>query len=178
MLYHLNRLNGVFADQLSPDELLVKAQRHGELANLLGFSDNDMAQAGYLYVEDTIVNGEQLQVRHHNHIDRFTGGVRNSALFAEELLYQPSFRLTVNIDKNYPLSETLQQAVNETIYDLKQGLLAIAGGTSRGGGANYGYCGSFRAGSAGMIMDQYAQPATVTTAHANHRLHSAPVASG
>lgn len=134
MLYHLNRLNGVFADQLSPDELLVKAQRHGELANLLGFSDNDMAQAGYLYVEDTIVNGEQLQVRHHNHIDRFTGGVRNSALFAEELLYQPSFRLTVNIDKNYPLSETLQQAVNETIYDLKQGLLAIAGGTSRGGG--------------------------------------------
>lgn len=105
------------------------------LKNLLGYADDqhhENSLAGSLYVEDCDVHFTDTVIRHHNSIDRFTGGVRKGALFSEELLYQPEFTLKLNIKPNTVLSNSLKQALIDTLDDLKQGLLPMGAGSGRG----------------------------------------------
>lgn len=111
-------------------------ERPKELGELLGFSDSDNhedSKAGILWVEDADIHYTDTVIRHHNSIDRFTGGVRKGALFSEELLYQPRFTLRFHLIK--PLEELpkeLEQAYEDTLQDLKLGLLPMGAGSGRG----------------------------------------------
>lgn len=106
------------------------------LTELLGFADSDNhenSKAGSLWVEDANIDYEHTVIRHHNSIDRFTGGVRKGALFSEELLYQPRFTLRLHLAT--PLEELpkeLQQSYEDTLQDLKLGLLPMGAGSGRG----------------------------------------------
>ena len=57
------------------------------------------AQAGMLQVEDALVDyrSEDVQLRTHNKIDRFSGGVIDQMLFSEEVLTNVRFALVVNL---------------------------------------------------------------------------------
>ncbi|MFA0704086.1 RAMP superfamily CRISPR-associated protein, partial [Vibrio sp. 10N.222.48.A8] len=72
--------------------------------------------AGSLWVEDADIEYEHIVIRHHNSIDRFTGGVRKGALYSEELLYQPRFTISMYLTKQEEdLEALLLCALNDTI---------------------------------------------------------------
>lgn len=135
LLYHYNRLQEHFADKLSEQELNHYSERHAEeLCDLLGYANKTDARAGHLFVDDAEIQFQDTLIRHHNQIDRFTGGVRQGALFAEEYLYQPEFRVRIWLSAQHQLSAPVKQALQDTLADMKCGLLPVAAGDSRGGG--------------------------------------------
>lgn len=112
-------------------------QRPDAVNRLFGFADeqdHDASQAGLLIVDDAEVVYEHTQVRTHNSIDRFTGGVRLGALFTEELLYQPRFNIRIWLSNNSrkSIDPRLVEALNLTLMDLQQGLLPMGAGSGRG----------------------------------------------
>jgi CRISPR/Cas system CMR subunit Cmr4 (Cas7 group RAMP superfamily) len=105
------------------------------LKALLGFADeqeHDNSIAGSLYVDDCAISFQKTTIRHHNSIDRFTGGVRKGALYSEELLYQPEFTISLAIKKDTKLPASLKNALSDTLHDLKMGLLPMGAGSGRG----------------------------------------------
>lgn len=124
-----------------------KVQKRGNLI----FSD---------IVQDKIDEKQNVNTQVHVSIDRFTGGakVKSGALFTEKNVYGEGMDFTVNIFKDndnikryaqdvfnsLPESvkangeakflETVNQAFDAAINDLKKGMLPLGGGTSRGNG--------------------------------------------
>lgn len=88
--------------------------------------------AGCLYVDDSQLDYSHTLIRQHNSIDRFTGGVRQGALYNEQLLYQPKFTLSLWLSPDAELDPPLQLAIKDTLDDLQQGLLPMGAGSGRG----------------------------------------------
>ena len=145
MLYHCNRLNGKFADQLNQSEWEKHTQRQvsNELVKLLGAANNDNdtdthndGQAGHLYLNDLYLSDEVSTTQlWHNRIDRFTGGVIDGALFTEEVLFEPELAFDLTITNFAGLSPNARQALKATLDDLCSGRLALGAGGSRGLGS-------------------------------------------
>ncbi|MDA9557145.1 RAMP superfamily CRISPR-associated protein [Vibrio sp.] len=158
LTYHYRRLQGVWAESLDNADPLISAdsvettaptKSHRscpwntlpeEVRTLLGYAadhkNSSEGLAGSLWVEDCTVQYQHAHVRQHTALDQFTGGVRQGALFSEELLYQPEFTLTLSFahtrSQNVELSDTLTQALEATIEDLEIGLLPMGAGSGRG----------------------------------------------
>lgn len=132
--FHYRRHAGIFAEQMAEAGHSAWEQRPDELADLLGcIADNDAnSRAGLLYVDDSPIAFEHTVLRTHNAIDRFTGGVMNGALYSEELLYQPRFRVRLWLAKQAVISPALKAALLDTLSDLQQGLLPLGAGSGRG----------------------------------------------
>lgn len=133
--FHLNRHTNRWADTLA-DSCHDEWQKKPDLLKLL-FGDADEEHqnslAGVLFVDDAQVDYKDTIIRHHNSIDRFTGGVRQGALYSEELLYQPEFTLNLYLSTPFEqLDERLKLALSDTLTDLKEGLLPIGAGSGRG----------------------------------------------
>lgn len=105
-----------------------------ELSAIFGLADeeHDNSLAGKLFVDDCPVSFQHTVIRQHNSIDRFTGGVRQGALFNEQLLYQPEFTLKLWVAPDNAVSPALSQAIIDTLDDLKHGLLPLGAGSGRG----------------------------------------------
>lgn len=136
--FHWRRLNSQWAEALADESNKVWEQRPEALTELFGSepgeSDQSQLRAGKLWVEDSVIDYKHTEVRFHNAIDRFTGGVRKGALYSEEVLYQPRFTLRIWLAE-LPASEhkeKLLQALNATVEDIKNGLLPIGAGSGRG----------------------------------------------
>jgi hypothetical protein len=135
--FHWRRRNHIWAETMANNSHDEWQRRPDALQALLGFADEDTPEAssaGKLFVADAQVNFDpnKTVIRTHNSIDRFTGGVRKSALFSEELLYQPEFTITLRLAKNIELPLTLKNALNDALADLKIGLLPMGAGSGRG----------------------------------------------
>jgi CRISPR/Cas system CSM-associated protein Csm3 (group 7 of RAMP superfamily) len=134
--YHYRKHSQKWAHTMENDTHQDWQKRPAELGDLLGFIDGDTktAQAGRLIVLDSAISydPEQMVIRTHNSIDRFTGGVRDGALYSEELLYQPTFELQLYLTPGEPLSDALSGALLDTLNDIKFGLLPIGAGAGRG----------------------------------------------
>ncbi|MDO5667631.1 MAG: RAMP superfamily CRISPR-associated protein [Alcaligenaceae bacterium] len=136
LAYHYRRLTNQFADS----EMMVGVkhanwqQRPDELRDLLG--DDSQVEgnqlAGSLIVEDVVINKVKPQIRTHTSIDRFTGGVRFGALYSEEVLWQPDFKLKLHVVPNTRITSQLRDALAATLEDLKEGLLPLGAGSGRG----------------------------------------------
>ncbi|WP_462178362.1 RAMP superfamily CRISPR-associated protein [Pseudoalteromonas gelatinilytica] len=127
--YHLHRHLKKWAHTLSDAEHKEWQQQPKMLEQLFGFaSDDGSGVAGQLYVDDAAITNYTAHIRTHNKIDRFTGGVQKGALFSEELLHQPQFTLTLWADKNLKLEQELVLAIQDTLNDLKNGLLPLGSG--------------------------------------------------
>ena len=106
-------------------------------------ASQDSAQAGLVYIDDcylpipTVSGGTTTTIRHHNSIDRFTGGTRDGVLFNEELLWKPGFTvsLIVNTERYNALDDTTRQAFELALQDFISGDLPLGAGTSKGFGA-------------------------------------------
>ncbi|MGR5549950.1 RAMP superfamily CRISPR-associated protein [Vibrio sp. DNB22_12_1] len=119
--------------QTRPEGIEVLFGRADEANHLNSF-------AGMLIVDDCELSfdPEHLVIRHHNAIDRFTGGVRKGALYSEELLYQPKFTLRIWLNPLAQQQKALQSdpnvflALKDTIKDIEMGLLPMGAGSGRG----------------------------------------------
>lgn len=132
--YHYRKHTQQWAHTMENESHENWQKRPTELSDLLGFIDGESktAQAGRLIVLDSPIQHEHTVIRTHNSIDRFTGGVRDGALYSEELLYQPKFELRLYLTPGKPLSEALNIALLDTLNDIKLGLLPIGAGAGRG----------------------------------------------
>jgi hypothetical protein len=132
--FHYRKHTQKWAHTMANDTHQDWQARPAELSALLGFIDGDTktAQAGRLFVLDFPITHDHTVIRTHNSIDRFTGGVREGALYREELLYQPTFELQLYLTPGKPLSNELKRALLDTLNDIKFGLLPIGSGTGRG----------------------------------------------
>jgi CRISPR/Cas system CMR subunit Cmr4 (Cas7 group RAMP superfamily) len=133
--YHLRKHLNIWAEDMAEHSHEQWQTRPEEIKALLGWVDDknhNESQAGRLYVDDSQIDFSQTVIRHHNSIDRFTGGVRKGALYSEELLYQPSFTIKLWLAPNTELSLELTEAISDTLNDLKMGLLPMGAGSGRG----------------------------------------------
>lgn len=130
--YHLRRLSGNFAEQLTATDSNIWESRPVALAELFGSENSDSPFAGRLIVDDCVILQPHPLHRTHTSIDRFTGGVRQGRLFSEEILWQPEITLTLHVLPGEPLSPQVQQALEETLNDLKDGLLPLGAASGRG----------------------------------------------
>ena len=133
--FHLRKRLGIWAEDMADCDHETWENRPTELKQLLGHADQDdhnQSVAGKLFVDDCHIDFEHIIVRTHNSIDRFTGGVRQGALYSEELLYQPSFTLRLWLVPGTSLSPELKGALEDTLSDLQTGLLPLGAGSGRG----------------------------------------------
>ncbi|MBD1389278.1 hypothetical protein IC617_07565 [Neiella sp. HB171785] len=131
MAFHYRCIKNEFVDENA--EWLDQA-RPDALDRLLGsVSGPDSGQAGLLFFEDAELNYEQTQVRQHNSIDRFTGGVRDGALFNEQVIYQPDIEFSIYaVDNVFADDEDTKNALKLTLADLAEGRLALGAYASKG----------------------------------------------
>lgn len=154
--FHLNALEGVFAEQADeqfPIYSIDEREKHkhsleaffnrrsGVFEQLFGTINKgttQSAQAGMLQVEDAVVSyqNEDVQLRTHNKIDRFTGGVIDQMLFSEEVLTNVRLVVSVNLTPRGKAllnqSPIICQALARTFADIQAGRLAIGAKTGRG----------------------------------------------
>lgn len=134
LAYHYRRLTQQFAESMAAAKHAQWQQRPDELRELLGDASQEEGRllAGKLIVEDVVVSNVNPMVRTHTSIDRFTGGVRDGALYSEEVLWQPQFTVKLHLLPNTVLSPELKEALTATLEDLKLGLLPLGAGSGRG----------------------------------------------
>lgn len=134
LAFHFRRHTQIFAEQMADASHDEWQKRPDELGDLFGFiaDTHDDSRAGILYVDDSPIEYKHTVLRTHNAIDRFTGGVMNGALYTEELLYQPSFRVRLWLAQEATLSPALKSALIDTLNDLTEGLLPLGAGSGRG----------------------------------------------
>ena len=134
--YHYRKHAGIWAETMANDNHAAWSSKPTALQALFGYADetdHDASLAGMLMVDDCPLRYEHTVIRHHNCIDRFTGGVREGALFSEQLLYQPRFTINVWLKAQRESLDThLYQALLDTLADLKNGLLPMGAGSGRG----------------------------------------------
>ena len=153
MLYHLNCINGKFVEQIA-NEMGFESESD---AAITAFYDNKPAafhalfgvksgdemtgsqpNAGALVFENAIIDyhSDDIQHRTHNKIDRFTGGVMDSALFSEEVFTNVSFRIRVTmLPRATAILEqhsSLKEALRRTFLDIETGRLPIGSHSGRG----------------------------------------------
>ena len=145
--YHYRKRSGLWADDMTEASHAEWETRPEALKTLFGYADpnhHDASLAGILMVDDADIAYEKTIIRHHNTIDRFTGGVRKGALYSEELLYQPCFTLTVWLKSRFgtdsegtdtdtkDIDENIILALLDTLDDLQMGVLPMGAGSGRG----------------------------------------------
>lgn len=159
--FHYRRLTQDFtpltASERDAEQQTTRTQAH-PLADFLGYAadteqEQSLGLAGLLFFRDVYLTPESDQLSHlmHTSIDRFTGGVRDGALFMEEMIWKNPANLRLKIDIDWQRLaqlqanaatdgkqqhyQTLFHALHLTLNDLCQGRLALGAGASKG----YGY---------------------------------------
>lgn len=138
LAFHYRRLNGNFAEQ-SPVVSHLECPVVQEIFGTCNDTSNEQTGvAGRLIINDLYLDDTTATRQMHNRIDQFTGGVMNSALFEEELLWQTPLTLNLSLQHPEEISPLAKQALTLTLQDLTQGWLAIGAGGSRGHGCFHG----------------------------------------
>ncbi|QUB71872.1 CRISPR-associated protein [Prevotella multiformis] len=143
--YHYNRLEGVFADKKTAEELEKNTGKENKAVKTLFGSEGDRKgknkQRGNILFSDVIEKQKaplEKKVLNHVKIDRFTGGAVDGALFSEEVLYAPGkiFNLELMLRKTAVDEKDgkIVKAFEAALTDLCRGYLPLGGGVNRGNG--------------------------------------------
>lgn len=143
--YHYNRLEGVFADKKTAEELEKNTGKENKAVKTLFGSEGDRKgknkQRGNILFSDVIEKQEaslEKKVLNHVKIDRFTGGAVDGALFSEEVLYATgkTFNLELMLQKTAVDEKDgkIVKAFEAALTDLCRGYLPLGGGVNRGNG--------------------------------------------
>lgn len=143
--YHYNRLEGVFADKKTAEELEQGTGKENKAVKTLFGSEGDRKgknkQRGNILFSDVIEKQKaplEKKVLNHVKIDRFTGGAVDGALFSEEVLYAPGkiFNLELMLRKTAVDEKDgkIVKAFEAALTDLCKGYLPLGGGVNRGNG--------------------------------------------
>jgi hypothetical protein len=174
--FHWNILddNGVFADDLDQETLAAwdKSMDCEGVRQVFGHAKNrgpegaghrqGTGQAGHVIIEDAQiqVSAADAQAMIHNSLDRFTGGVRDRMLFAEELVWRRPVDLKITLLPGLGrVDANARRALARAIKDLCQGRLALGAGTTKGHGS---FTGAPDAATRSWLADQ-GEPLEPTT---------------
>lgn len=151
-LFHAYALCGHFADRANPDgeskarkaiEDIFGNERTGRAHEP---ASGEQGKRGRLLIDDLYLPGHVIPrtaegflpescLQHHVSIDRFTGGAREGALFAEKPLFQgEAIELVLLIDARGldANGHCGREALDLALKDLCEGRLALGGGSGRG----------------------------------------------
>tara|TARA_B100001094_G_scaffold56327_1_gene51804 strand:+ start:3891 stop:5333 length:1443 start_codon:yes stop_codon:yes gene_type:complete len=142
LAYHYRVQSEQWAEEIPPEhfaQVQTGDEKNIDFYDLVGCAEDSNKQASLLWVEDSPVKYQPEQVikRTYNKVDRFTSGVIGGALFTEELLEQPQFRIRILLKKpaaqqNKRVKQHLISALKLTLADMKSGRLPIGAGGGRG----------------------------------------------
>ena len=141
--YHYNALNGIYADDLEPDEFDVHTGSNNMAVREIfgrakGNEDEEdtEGQRGRILIDDLYLGTPgSSKVLNHVAIDRFTGGAMRGALFTEKALYKSmGFTLTIHVSEAEDIPPGIRKAFLRALNDLAEGRLSLGGGTGRGNG--------------------------------------------
>lgn len=137
-IYYANCLARRWAEDGQPNDPAP------ELKPLFGQLKGDgSGQAGRLYLDDSYLALDQVKSRilPHNSIDRFTGGVRDRVLFAEEVISGAALEMPIRVNvrpidsvEDTGLRQRIIQALKLALDDLCEGRLALGARSTSGNG--------------------------------------------
>ena len=133
--YHLARLNKNWAkvDESATDDGL--SELFGYAANN---KDSSKGLAGKIWFTDLYLDQTKTYQLSRNSIDRFTGGTLNGALFQEENVgANQTFETCIYLDKTINKESDEYKSFSWALDDLKNGRLALGGGSGHGLGFNH-----------------------------------------
>lgn len=138
--YHWNKLNGRYAEN---NDCLI-GNKNPAIKTLFGYTNEKEIVRGNVLVSDVFTKGAGEKIINHVAIDRFTGGSIDGALFTEKVIngkgqnYKLVFQVKTSaftpIIDDISKEGTIQQALEDTLKDICNGLLPLGGGTNRGNG--------------------------------------------
>lgn len=137
--YHLARITGNWAD--------VKENDKDGLSVLFGDAETEnfndkgkkvsKGKTGKIFFTDLHLENINAYVQSRNSIDRFTGGTRKTALFQEEnVSNKQTFKMNIYYDADLDKTSDEFKSFEWALEDLKNGRLAIGGGSGHGLGFN------------------------------------------
>lgn len=137
--FHYNRLNKIFADQLSSGESEKHVgEKNKAVAALFGSArkDQDTGERGKVIFSDVLQIAGHNKILNHVAIDRFTGGAIDGALFSEKVSTTTE---TINMDilvenSAFAGNDNIRKAFEQTLTDIAEGMLPLGGGVMRGHG--------------------------------------------
>jgi CRISPR/Cas system CMR subunit Cmr4 (Cas7 group RAMP superfamily) len=131
-LFHWNKAKKNFVTETTTTEQVAKwAEQSADLLTLFGAAANEKGkkdkkgQRSALIVDDVRFTPTDTTNLTHNSIDRFTGGVRNGALYSEELVISEAFPVRILIDNRVKIDPTARAALDAAIKDLRTGRLSL-----------------------------------------------------
>ena len=113
-------------------EVPQSTEEEDVIANLAKTLFGNTEQIGSLTGNDLFLPIGQHQIIAHNAIDHFTQGVRNGALFFEEMVFQHT--LDFQLDQTPGANEQVIRAFEMALEDLCEGRLALGASSARGHG--------------------------------------------
>lgn len=137
--FHYNRLTGRFVDMSAPSSLLPTTDENPAVASLFGtVKGRTGGKRGRLLLNDAFIplnRWPKLQTLVHNSIDRFSGGVRDGALFGEQMVWKEGFDFTWSVVEGKDEADRLaDKAFSMAVADLTEQRLAIGAASGRGHG--------------------------------------------
>lgn len=132
MAFHAACLARYHGHAMSSEDAIAKL--FGQIKDSTNEGGAGNGRARQLLLDDQYlpIHPNKHQMIMHNVIDRFTGGVREHLLFAEEMLWDTALKLTLHLPADLP--DTVREAFKRSLDDLCEGRLALGGGGSRGHG--------------------------------------------
>ena len=126
--FHANRLAGRWGKDAPVGEDCP------EVVELFGkAAGGEGAHAGRVLISDAWLSDEPTTLwQMHTSIDRFTGGVREGALFGEEVLWREKLNLEIWLRED--VGETAVNALEMALEDLTEGRLPLGADAARGHG--------------------------------------------
>ena len=141
--FHYNRLTGAFADKAGQDFSKITGEANPAVKQLFGCANDtrtDKGQIGQVIMSDLFVLEQptnSTKILNHVAIDRFTGGARDTALFSERVVAQPTLLKLEFLVARQVLTtpdSTIKKAWEAALQDICDGLLPLGGGVMRGHG--------------------------------------------
>ena len=149
--YHANEAAGIYADEIELSDMdNYLGENNPIVSALFGHKKEkkdgtELGHKGHVRIEDAYLENYSTKTFDHNSIDRFTGGVIDGALFAEETTSVEQIVLHIEIDDRIVDSVMLHnkaidpKAILENVLkDICTGMLPLGGMTTKGHGAFYG----------------------------------------
>lgn len=146
--YHYNKIKGVFADSMPPEDYSKYLGGNNKAVKLLfGFEGlnsgnkiiDNSKKRGNVFFSDVFIDGELFKEKVFNHvaIDQFTGGGIDGVLFQELVLFGGDALITIKVvlDKSEIYDNEIETALELALKDIASGMLSLGGGVNRGHGS-------------------------------------------
>ena len=141
--FHLNCLEGSYADEQGADLDGMDSAGHPEVKKLFGTvalqkqEDGPQTLAGHVHFSDVVLDQEPKSGEvNHVSLDRFTQGPMTGMLFSERPLWQEptgkGWEMEVTVSQPGKVAPRARQALGLALQDLVQERLHLGAGTGRG----------------------------------------------